>query len=95
MEEEEEIMGSNGTGKITFCGYDNNINLSISCGNNIYFHLKMMTDESGKSNSSQICRACLEPSEKMYPLQGNVLNVEVNIATMISYCTSEKVAMFT
>lgn len=44
-----------------------------------------------KFKSKQICRACLEPSEKMYPLLGNVINVDVNIATMISYCTSKEV----
>ncbi|KAJ8971104.1 hypothetical protein NQ314_000886 [Rhamnusium bicolor] len=43
-----------------------------------------------KAESPQICRACLESSQKLYPLVGTVVNVDVNIATMISYSISKE-----
>ncbi|XP_023028962.2 uncharacterized protein [Leptinotarsa decemlineata] len=39
---------------------------------------------------SEVCRACLEPSTKTYPLVGNVLNVDVDIAVMLEYCISSE-----
>ncbi|KAG5875784.1 hypothetical protein JTB14_023532 [Gonioctena quinquepunctata] len=38
----------------------------------------------------QVCRACLELSSKTYPLVGNILNVQEDIASMLEYCISEK-----
>ncbi|KAJ8971105.1 hypothetical protein NQ314_000887 [Rhamnusium bicolor] len=46
-----------------------------------------------KAESSQICRACLESSQKLYPLVGTVTNVDINIATMISYCISKELIL--
>ncbi|CAG9823423.1 unnamed protein product [Phaedon cochleariae] len=38
----------------------------------------------------ELCRSCFEPSDKMYPLVGSILNVDVSIATMLEYCISSK-----
>ncbi|KAJ8951890.1 hypothetical protein NQ318_019867 [Aromia moschata] len=37
---------------------------------------------------STVCRICLEKSSKMYPLIGPILNVDVDVKTMLNYCTS-------
>ncbi|XP_018575150.1 zinc finger protein 41-like [Anoplophora glabripennis] len=49
-----------------------------------------LTNEEDLSN---VCRVCLEKSGKLYPLEGDILNVDVYICTMISYCTSVEVVL--
>lgn len=44
-----------------------------------------------RNDLSDKCRVCLEKSSKLYPLEGPILNVDVYISTMISYCTSIEV----
>ncbi|XP_028133969.1 zinc finger protein 354B [Diabrotica virgifera virgifera] len=34
------------------------------------------------------CRVCLDDVERLYPLEGPIANCDVDIATMITYCTS-------
>ncbi|XP_057662881.1 zinc finger protein 12-like [Diorhabda carinulata] len=49
--------------------------------------------EEEKDNFDWICRACLEKSTKMYSLTGSIVNLEVNIAAMLEFCTSQKLVL--
>lgn len=46
-----------------------------------------------KPNFDFICRTCLEKSTKMYSLTGAIINLEVNIAAMLEFCTSQKMIL--
>ncbi|CAG9823424.1 unnamed protein product [Phaedon cochleariae] len=39
------------------------------------------------------CRVCLETSTKMYPLEGPIINCDVDISTMLCFCTSLEISM--
>lgn len=47
-----------------------------------------------EASVENICRVCLEESDKLYPLLGTIPNVDEDISSMIKYCTLIEVILY-